>query len=160
MGVQTEKTYHRILALELGNDCLDINLIDLMAEYIRRMSVICQQNPSFFEKHPFFDLAEKIDPGARADAAMVLTVRNHTAMTVNVWTPRICEWALHFAALQDKLGDQLTIKSPYEPLIKIFELEGDFIVKSEIWMCGSTMSLSAWREKVPLSLEPIVDLGD
>jgi hypothetical protein len=161
MGIQVEKMYSRILTLTWTEEVPEVDtwsLMDLMAEYIRRMAIQCQQNPSFFENYPFLDLAEKINPNVRADIDMVRAVRNHTAGTKNVWTPKVCEWALHFAALQDASIDEPIIKSPYEPLIRIFELEGDFIVKSEIWICGGTMFLSGWREKA--SLEPIVNLDD
>jgi hypothetical protein len=158
----TEQMCERILRLKLNSDCPDrdvvIDLMNLMAEYIRRMAVACHPL-NIPPSRPFFDLAEIINPDIRADEATLSKVRQYLSTSKNVWTPRVCEWALHFAALQDFASQQreLIMESPYEALIIIYEQGGDFIVKSEIWICGGTVFMSEWRDKA--SPTPIVDLA-
>jgi hypothetical protein len=157
-----EQMCTRILHLDLNSDCPDrdvvLDLMNLMAEYIRRMAVSCSPlnvPPS----RPFFDLAEIINPDIRADEVTLSKVRHHLSTSKNVWTPRVCEWAIHFAALQDAMIQQheMVMESPYEALIVIYEQGGDFTVKSEISICGGTVFMSNWRDQT--SPTPIVDLA-
>jgi hypothetical protein len=154
----TEQMCKRILSLKLTNDCIDHYLMDLMAEYIRRMAVACKPF-NMPPCRPFFDLAEIINPNVRADEATLSKVRQHLSISVNVWTPRVCEWALHFAALQDAMAQQheMVMESPYEALIIIYEQGGDFNVRNEIWISGGEMFTLNWRDKA--SPTPIVDLA-
>jgi hypothetical protein len=154
----TEQMCERILRLKLTNDCIDRYLMYLMAEYIRRMAVACKpfKMPPC---RPFFDLAEIINPNVRADEATLSKVRQHLSISINVWTPRVCEWALHFAALQDAMAQQHepVMESPYEALIIIYEQGGNFNVKGEIWICGGEMFMANWRDQA--SADPFVDLA-
>jgi len=158
----SEKISHRILHLTFSEDCLDYSLRDLVSEYIRRMAIICKPL-GIRRRHPFFDVAEIINPEIRANFKDLEKLNTHFKkmnhpILHNVWTPRICEWSLHFASLQDSCSPILELQSPYEPLIVLYERHGSFIVKHEILIDGGSMPIADWWNRDDPN--PIVDLGD
>lgn len=155
----SEKTVSRILKLDFNDDCLDISLRLLVLEYMRRAAIICKDF-DLRESRPFFDIAQAVNPTIRANFKDLERMDTHFKKTThpiyyNVWTYRICEWALHFSALQDHCPN-LSIQSPYDPLITLYERHGSFVMKNEILIDGGGISITNWRDRdYP---DPILDL--
>ncbi|WP_119726299.1 hypothetical protein [Thermomonospora amylolytica] len=89
-----------------------------MKEYLRRAAWWAAELNS--DRWPFFDIVALVDPRVRADRRVVEAVR--AAIPGWVFRPAVqtCEWALHFAAL----GERVTLPDlphPFEPLILMFE---------------------------------------
>jgi hypothetical protein len=158
----SEKVLERILNLPFEKDYLDSSVIDLMREYIRRMAIICKPL-GIRSRNPFFDVAEMVNPEVRANpqdlekVSAYIKEKTHPIF-YNVHTVRVCEWALHFAALQDENGGSSIIESPYEPLIVIYERNGSFSVKGEIMLGVADMQIADWWNRNDPN--PIVNLGD
>ncbi len=158
----SEKILERILSLPFDEASVDLSLIVLMREYIRRMAIICKPF-SIRSRNPFFDVAEIINPAVRAspqDLEKVSTYIKEKTHPIfyNEHTVRVCEWALHFAALQDEDGAPSDLQSPYEALILLYEQSGTFSVKGEIMLSAGDMAIADWWNRDDPN--PIVDLGD
>jgi hypothetical protein len=119
-------------AAELGHRLRDINWvgdfthtrsrIQLMKEYLRRAAWWAERLDRTRE-WPFFDIAEAIDPGIRADPHLV----RNTTEGLGWYAKRICTWALHVAELRTVAPHKLPdLDDPFEPLIVMFERGGDF----------------------------------
>jgi hypothetical protein len=75
---------------------------------------------------PFLTLPDLIDPGVRADPAVVRAVLDTVPGLDMSPTSRACAAALHFAALQDAEAPLPPLPDPYEPLVLLFERGGGF----------------------------------
>lgn len=98
--------------------------VRLMLEYLRR-AALWAQRVDRVAQWPFFDIAEAIDPAARADAELVArtveTLPRHASLT--------CTYALHFAELATRSPAAVSdLPDPFEPLILMYERGGDFVI--------------------------------
>lgn len=152
--------YNRIMQIPYELDIDDYYSMQLMAEYIRRIVNIMQRLPQIEVRgRPFFDIAYDINPNIRADEKTIHEVTLYSPeKNMHVWTQRVCEWALHFAALQDSNSQNESLhQSPYESLIVLFEKGGVFTVKGEILIGGGSISTSEWWRR--FGSNPIVELS-
>ncbi|GAA1364716.1 hypothetical protein [Catellatospora chokoriensis] len=95
----------------------------LMSEYLRRAALWAQRLDAA-GRWPFFDIAQLVDPGTRADPELVREVYAQVAARgANHLDRRLCEYALHFAALAEP-GSALP--DPFAPLIELYERGGQF----------------------------------
>ncbi|WP_144121454.1 hypothetical protein [Catellatospora sichuanensis] len=95
----------------------------LMSEYLRRAALWAQRLDAA-RLWPFFDVAQLIDPGTRADPELVREVCAQAAERgANHLDRRLCEYALHFAALPDPPAG---LPDPFAPLIELYERGGQF----------------------------------
>lgn len=99
--------------------------VELMREFLRRSALWAGELGS--EDWPFFDVAALVDPSVRADPQTVEQV----AAGVSVHQPVVgdtCAWALHFAALRDADVGLPKLPDPFEPLIRMYERGGAFLL--------------------------------
>jgi hypothetical protein len=157
MREAVEQLCRRVGQIEWGQDDRAAALhVRLAREYLRR-SALWAQRLARSGDWPFFDIAQAVDSGLRADADLLATAREALeANGASWWGQRICEWALHFAALPP---DQGGLPQPYEPLLVLFEKHGDFTTESSVMNLDYAIGLpfGTWQEH--LSQTPVVDLA-
>lgn len=95
----------------------------LMSEYLRRAALWAQRLDAA-RLWPFFDIAQLVDPAARADPELVREVYAQVAARgANHLDRRLCEYALHFAALAEPDAE---LPDPFAPLVELYERGGQF----------------------------------
>ncbi|OJF13201.1 hypothetical protein [Couchioplanes caeruleus] len=120
----------------------------LLKEYFRR---IAQWVDAYGcdTRNPFFDLAQCIDPGIRADPEVVESVlRTVGRGPVNAIT-EVVPFILHWAALRGRHGADLPpdLDDPFEPLILLFERDGGFhFEKGFIELENLSVRVGLWRK--------------
>ncbi|MFI6847133.1 hypothetical protein OG535_20295 [Kitasatospora sp. NBC_00085] len=97
--------------------------MSLMREFLRRSALWAQQLGS--DAWPFFDVAALIDPSVRADSDVVERISRSCVQQQSA-VQRSCEWALHFAALEEAGRVPFQLPNPFEPLVSLFENGGGF----------------------------------
>lgn len=95
----------------------------LMREYLRRAAWWSTELNA--DRWPFFDVAALVDPEVRAPRQVVEAVRAAVPDWVFPPVAQTCEWALHFAALGERVRLS-NLPHPFEPLILMFERGSTF----------------------------------
>lgn len=165
MGMHaTERLAERLCAInwEMGFD-RTLSRVRLMSEYLRR-SAHWADALGCVDRWPFFDIAAEVDPGVRADAALVARVEEHLANDGPSWTVvrNTCLWALHWAALP--AGAQVSGRisgagadDPFAPLLLMYERGGGFTLSTGfIDIDAAGVRRRTWRDH--LKPEPVVSL--
>lgn len=132
----------------------------LMKEYLRRAAWWAKATDS--QQWPFFDIAAAVDPGVRADSAIVERVTEQLKKRLQgVIVTRTCVNALHFAALLDaEVALPESLPPPFEPLLVMFERGGGFHVEGSGLIDVDTLGIRAGMLDENLLSEPIVQLDD
>ncbi|SNY69396.1 hypothetical protein [Paractinoplanes atraurantiacus] len=99
---------------------------------------------------PFFDIAQCVDPGVRAEQAVIDgLVRDVDDGTRNA-IRQVAPFMLHWAALRAAPGGVMPegLEDPFEPLILLFERGGGFHTENgEVNLEYLAAPLRGWRER-------------
>ncbi|MNM18343.1 hypothetical protein D3C81_286360 [compost metagenome] len=94
----------------------------LLQEYGRRIA-LCAQKMDGVESGPFFKAAESLLPGDRISEGIKSLLLDSIA---NERNRSICLWFIHWEQASQQTGTvDYQADNPYEPLIYLFEREGD-----------------------------------
>lgn len=99
--------------------------VRLMQEFLRRSALWARELDS--EDWPFFDVAALVEPSVRAESQTV----ERAVARAGAHQPVVgdtCAWALHFAALRDADVRLPELPDPFEPLVRMYERGGAFVL--------------------------------
>jgi hypothetical protein len=102
----------------------------LVREYLRR-AALWAKALGCTEHWPFADFALYFAPNRRAPLELVEELKRDLATKpLNAVMRETCEYALHWAALQDDVNgtpaEEYSLPDPYEPLLRLYERGGHF----------------------------------
>lgn len=122
-----EGTFHRLMRLSCQGDPEPRAMVRLMREHLHLMArwasaLGCE------DAWPFFDVAAKVQPEARASAAEVTTLEQHLrSLHLPNRVVNACIWALHWDQVKALPAvASFALPDPFEPLLAMFEQGGRF----------------------------------
>ncbi|MFC6984180.1 hypothetical protein [Streptomyces cirratus] len=144
----------------------------LMREYLRRAALWVREfqksdpHPVFGvgrpENWPFFDIARRVDPRVRAEAALAARLDTFLAEHASGFlVGAASRAALHWASLpSESLGRFPPLPDPFEPLVLLLERGGGFCIENGfIDFVAHRVRLTSWQDHVatpPIpSLSPV-----
>jgi hypothetical protein len=131
----------------------------LMREYLRRAACWAEAVGAE-DAWPFFDIARRVDPEARASSDVEAELEDFLWNTIGRRSlEETCRGAVRWPALRSRASLQLPdLPDPYAPLLLMYERGGGFSVEELIDIDGA--SLPFWTLEDHLSLEPFESLDD
>ncbi|XVU22754.1 hypothetical protein ACQPZJ_36600 [Actinoplanes sp. CA-054009] len=121
----------------------------LLREYFRRAALWAEAY-GCETRTPFFDIAKCVEPGVRADQAVIdALVRDVDDGTRNA-IRHVAPFMLHWAALRAAPGWAMPpgLADPFEPLVLLFERGGGFHTENgEVDLEYLAAPLRGWRER-------------
>ncbi|HEU4328287.1 MAG TPA: hypothetical protein VFS21_34435 [Roseiflexaceae bacterium] len=149
----------RLLAISWRHEpARESSNVALLREYFRRAAHWARALNSV-EQWPFFDVAARIDPAARAAPALVDLLDAHLrSKQVQERFRQTCAWFLHWSLIADRPeARRFSLLPPYDPLIVMYERGGTFRSEHGFFYVGSAAT-SRGRPKDYTSAEPFVAL--
>lgn len=149
----TNGTFQRLMALTWEGAPNPRAMVRLMREHLRLMArwasaLGCE------DAWPFFDVAAKVQPEARASAAEVTTLEQHLrSLHLPNRVVNACIWALHWdqvKALPE--AARFALPDPFEPLLAMFEQGGRFTTEhGYVDLDGAAFRLGRLSDHLPES---------
>lgn len=129
----------------------------LTQEYLRRAALWARALGAE-DGWPFFDIAAGVEPGVRADPALVEQLIGNSGYALGHPTVRlVAEGALHWAALGDLPRQRFAdLDDPYEPMLVLFERGGGFITANGfVELDYGAVPIRTLAERVAQEAKPI-----
>ena len=151
----TDGTLQRLMRLSWDGDPDPRGTVRLMREHLRLMArwasaLGCE------DAWPFFDLAAKVQPEARATATEVTTIERHLrslSLPERVVRASVC--ALHWDQLKTLPAVAgFALPDPFEPLIAMFEQGGRFTTEhGYVEVDGAAFRLGSLADHLPATMD-------
>lgn len=153
-------TYQRLLAIDWQPNDSDIaSHITLMQEYLRRSSLWAEAL-NCTDQWPFFDVANRIEPSARANSLIVDKLLNHLSQfKLPHRIKKTCEWSLNWAIISNtEQVSKFILDAPYEPLLVMYEHGGRFTTEHGfVDIAGAGFPIGTWNNYVEMSPLVVLD---
>jgi hypothetical protein len=138
MPGNVDAVLRRLLAIDWQiDDRRTRSHVVLLREYLRRAATFAERL-GCPDAWPFFDIAGELDPDVRAPDATLDALRGALALRpLHSKVVATCEWALHWAALEDADPARMRgLPAPYEPLLILYERSGRFTTEHGFFQVG------------------------